>query len=76
MLRLALALFAIGILLGGCTELTCGDGTHEEDGKCTPNISLKCGEGTRVDRGWCVVVDAGSSPDSAEDRDTTEDAGP
>ncbi len=75
MLKLTSAIFLIGTLLGGCTELACGDGTHEEDGKCVPNIPLKCGDGTRLNRGWCVVVDAGSTADTTEDREITEDNG-
>ncbi len=40
-----------------CTDLECGEGTHQEGGVCLPNVLTRCGEGTVYDKGVCVVAE-------------------
>jgi hypothetical protein len=65
--RLACAL-SCALLSAGCssdgTDLECGPGTIEADGRCQPEgegTGLECGEGTREEDGECVV-DAEPAP--------------
>ncbi len=63
-------------LLCGCSDLVCGEGTHEEQGVCLPNILYTCGEGTYYENGYCIVdydalgADASAADVPDEDRDT------
>ena len=55
------------VILAGCSELVCGEGTHEERGKCLPDIPRACGPGTIYEHGWCTVPDAGALATDAGD---------
>lgn len=70
------AALLIAALAPGCSELVCGEGTHEAAGECVPNILTVCGDGTVYDKGYCVPdhnADAGSAADDAQST-TVEDA--
>ena len=63
----ALIVLALFVLAGlaGCTDLVCGDGTHEERGQCLPDIPRACGPGTVYEHGWCTIPDAGALVEDA-----------
>ncbi len=77
MLRFAPILVGL-TLLCGCTDLTCGEGTHEEQGICLPNILTACGEGTYYQNGRCLVdfdalISDTETPDATSDTDEDTD---
>jgi hypothetical protein len=43
-----------GVSLVSCSSLDCGTGTHEESGKCVPNLPSTCGPGTYSSAGQCI----------------------
>ena len=67
-----LTFFLLTPLLWGCderAELSCAEGTREENGRCLPTQQLICGEGTREEGGLCVLGSASMScgPGTHED---------
>jgi hypothetical protein len=72
MLRIA-TIVTIMAALWGCTNLQCGDGTHEENGLCVANIPYSCGPGTVFVKGHCFLdgydAQGADATDTDEDRD-------
>jgi len=62
------------VVLGGgallsCSKVECGDGTHEENGKCIANSGNWCGPGTVSTGGRCETVPNPCGPNTTYDGD-------
>jgi hypothetical protein len=69
MLRYLLLAASLMLLLG-CTDVECGEGTHQSGLECIANIAYKCGPGTVFVLGQCLPdFDAVSANDSDTDED-------
>ena len=58
-------------LIWGCGTLECGEGTHEEDGACVPNV-----DSGEADTDTDADSDTDSDSDADTDSDTDTDVGP
>jgi hypothetical protein len=59
----------LGAPLLSCSKLECGNGTHEENGKCVSNSDNWCGPGTVSQGGSCVVVPNPCGPNTTYEGD-------
>lgn len=66
------AVIAVSLAAVACTDLECGEGTHEETGVCLPNIQTVCAEGTHYEQGYCYPDDVGQVPGDAADASQAE----
>lgn len=60
----AIGLLACGAACGGGDDVSCGDGTVEQDGTCVPAAEV-CGDGTVLQGGQCVPATDGDAPSVA-----------
>lgn len=59
MRRILILVSVVGLAATACGDnsVECGEGTHEELGRCLPDSNLNCGEGTFEFAGQCVAYD-------------------
>lgn len=70
------ALCAAGLALvgSGCTELACGEGTHQVGQECLGSALTRCGEGTVFANGYCVPAPDTSHADASDTDASDTDA--